>query len=93
LENIYISKIKEKSDNPQTKKFLKIYQEGIQRKSKCPLSLFNIIITLIILIVFIIIINLLKILFLLYFFFLRIIQKIMIKKEKISYLFNHKLFL
>ena len=54
---IDISKIKEKNDSPQTKKLLKIYQEGIQNKSKSPPSLFNIIIiTIIILIVFIIII-------------------------------------
>ena len=50
MENIDISKIKEKNDNPQTKKLLKIYQEVIQNKSKCPPSLFNII-TIIILIV------------------------------------------
>ena len=56
MEMIDISKIKEKNDSPQTKKLLKIYQEGIQNKSKCPPSLFNIIITIIILIVFIIII-------------------------------------
>ena len=55
METIDISKIKEKNDSPQTKKLLKIYQEGIQNKSKCPPSLFNIII-IIILIVFIIII-------------------------------------
>ena len=30
MENIDISKIKEKNDSPQTKKLLKIYQEGIQ---------------------------------------------------------------
>ena len=45
MEKIDISKIKEKNDSPQTKKLLKIYQEGIQNKSKCPPSLFNIIIT------------------------------------------------
>ena len=56
MENIDISKIKEKNYSPQTKKLLKIYQEGNLNKSKCPLSLFNIIITIIILIVFIIII-------------------------------------
>ena len=55
MEKIDISKIKEKNHSPQTKKLLKIYQEGIQNKSKCPPSLFNIII-IIILIVFIIII-------------------------------------
>ena len=57
MEKIDISKIKEKNDSPQTKKllFLKIYQEGIQNKSKCPPSLFNIIINIIILIVLIII--------------------------------------
>ena len=55
MEKIDISKIKEKNDSPQTKKLLKIYQEGIQNKSKCPPSLFNIIV-IIILIVFIIII-------------------------------------
>ena len=57
MEMIDISKIKEKNDSPKTKKLLKIYQEGIQNKSKCPPSLFNIIITIIILIVFIIIIR------------------------------------
>ena len=83
-----MSKIREKNDSPQTKKTLKIYQENIENKSKCPLSLFNIIITIIILIEFIIIIY-----FLLYFlFFLSITQKIMIKKEKISCLFSYKLF-
>ena len=56
MEMIDIYKIKEKSDSPKTKKFLKIYKEGIQNKSKCPPSLFNIIIVIIILIVFIIII-------------------------------------
>ena len=56
MENIDISKIKEKNDSPQTKKLLKIYQEGFQNKSKCPPSLFNILIILVILIVFIIII-------------------------------------
>ena len=56
MEKIDISKIKEKIDNPQTKKLLKIYQEGIQNKSKCPPSLFNIIIAIIILVVYIIII-------------------------------------
>ena len=56
MEKIDISKKKEKNDSPQTKKFLKIYQEGIQNKSKCPHSLFNIIITIIIVIVFITII-------------------------------------
>ena len=56
MEMIDISKIKEKNDSPKTKKLLKIYQKGIQNKSKCLPSLFNIIITIIILIVFIIII-------------------------------------
>ena len=56
MENIDISKIKEKNDNPQTKKLFKIYQKDIQNKSKYPPSLFNIITTIIILIVFIIII-------------------------------------
>ena len=56
MEKIDISKIKEKNDSPKTKKLLKIYQEGHLSKSKCPPSLFNIIITKIILIVFIIII-------------------------------------
>ena len=55
MENIDISKIKEKKDIPQTKKLLKIYQEGIQNKSKCPPSLFNIIITIIILIIILIV--------------------------------------
>ena len=53
---IDISKIKEKNDSPQIKKLLKIYQEDIQNKLKCPPSLFSIIIVIIILIVFIIII-------------------------------------
>ena len=53
MENIDISKIKEKNDSPQTKKLLKIYQEGIQNKSKCPPSLFNIIIVLIVFIIII----------------------------------------
>ena len=48
MENIDISKIKEKNDNPQTQKLFKIYQKGIQNKSKYPPSLFNIIITIII---------------------------------------------
>ena len=56
MEKMDISKIKEKNNSPQTKKLLKIYQEDIQNKSKCPPSLFNIIITIIILILFIIII-------------------------------------
>ena len=56
MEMMDISKIKEKNDSAQTKTLLKIYQEGIQNKSKCPPSLFNINITIIILIVFIIII-------------------------------------
>ena len=43
MEMIDISIIKEKNDSPKTKKLLKIYQEGIQNKSKCPPSLFNII--------------------------------------------------
>ena len=55
MENIDISKIKENKDSPQIKKLLNIYQEIHLDKSKCPPSLFNIIITIIILIVFIII--------------------------------------
>ena len=33
MEMIDISKIKEKNDSPQTKKLLKIYQEGIQKNN------------------------------------------------------------
>ena len=67
MENIDISKIKEKKYSPQTKKLLKIYLEGIQNKSKCPPSSFNIIITIIIFIAFITE-HLLKILFFIIFF-------------------------
>jgi len=38
MEKIDKYKIKEKNHSPQTKKLLKIYQEGAQNKSKCPLS-------------------------------------------------------
>jgi len=44
MEIIDISKIKEKNDSPQTKKFLKINQEVHLNKSKYPPSLFNFII-------------------------------------------------
>ena len=83
MENTDISKIKRKNNSPQTKKLLKIYQEGHLNKLKCPTSLFNIIITIIILFVFIIIILILKFLFFIIFFiFLKHNPKNYDKKNK-----------
>ena len=81
MEIIDISK-KNKKHSPKTKKLLKIYQESIQNKSKCPPSLFNSIITIIILIVFIIIIPFKDYIFIIFFIFLKHNPKNYDKKRK-----------
>jgi len=82
MEKIDISIIKEKNDNPQTKKLLKIYQEIHLNKSICPPSLFNIII--------ITVEHLLKILFFIVFFIiLKHNPKNYEKKERVSCLFRY----